>query len=83
MITILFDSPSQDLSVFSFGHGQIWRVDCKKERVFDVEFKIFRAPPWARLLQEEWEVETRRRLDERRRGIYRMATQVLTSKLII
>ena len=54
----------------------------EKERVFDVEFKIFRAPPWARLLQEEWEVETRRRLDERRRGIYRMATQVLTSKLI-
>jgi len=33
------------------------------------------APPWARLLQEEWDLETRRRLEERRRGIYRMATQ--------
>ena len=37
--------------------------DEKHNANFEVKDAIFRAPPWARLLQEEWEVETRRRLD--------------------
>ena len=37
-----------------------------------------RAPPWARLLQDECDFEKRRMVEERRRGIYRMSTQVQT-----
>ena len=40
-------------------------TSCLMKEKVGFEVKTFRAPPWARLLQEEWEVETRRRLDKR------------------
>ena len=39
------------------------KKSCLMNEKIGFEVKIFRAPPWARLLQEEWEVETRRRLN--------------------
>ena len=46
--------------------------------LFEIDRTKPRAPPWARLLQDENEFEKRRVVEERRRGIYRMSTQVRT-----
>ena len=46
--------------------------------LFEIDRTKPRAPPWARLLQDESDFEKRRVVEERRRGIYRMSTQVRT-----